>query len=102
MHAHALCHVQHRLYWQLLHLRHEPAAWTVKWCADMHLLLLYVMCSWVAAAFVPLCTKTVNDRRAAIASTIGMLLLVIAGIIIGATSSRWRNTGGGTTYYYYG
>lgn len=45
---------------------------------------------WVAAAFVPLCTRNRNDRLAGIASTIGMLVLVIAGIIIGVTGSQRR------------
>lgn len=51
---------------------------------------LFVLCSWVAAAFVPLCTRSRNDRLAGIASTIGMLALVIIGIIIGVTSSQRR------------
>jgi hypothetical protein len=39
---------------------------------------------------VPLCTKNRSDRLAAMASTAGMLVLVIIGIILGASSNRWR------------
>jgi len=45
---------------------------------------------WVAAAFLPLCTKNRSDRLAGIASTIGMFVLVVLGIILGVTSPRWN------------
>lgn len=55
---------------------------------------------WVVAAFIPLCTRSRSDRLAGWASTGMMLLLVIAGIIVGATSPRWRNSYGYNNYYY--
>lgn len=45
---------------------------------------------WVAAAFVPLCTRSRNDRLAGLASTVAMLVLVVIGIIVGVTSRNWR------------
>jgi hypothetical protein len=59
-------------------------------CPSCLVSLFCLSCSWVAAAFVPLCTRNRNDRLAGIASTIGMLVLVIAGIIIGVTGSQRR------------
>jgi hypothetical protein len=52
--------------------------------------VFWVPCSWVAAAFVPLCTRSRNDRLAALASTIGMLVLVIFAIVIGVIASQRR------------
>lgn len=52
--------------------------------------ILCVLCSWVAAAFVPLCTRNRNDRLAGLASTVAMLVLVVIGIILGVTSKNWR------------
>jgi hypothetical protein len=45
---------------------------------------------WVAALCVPFCTKSRHDRRAAIASGIGLVVYVILIVVLAATSSRWR------------
>jgi tryptophan-rich sensory protein len=51
--------------------------------------LFVLLCSWVGAAFVPLCTKRRSDRLAAIASVIGLFVLVVLAIILGASSTRF-------------
>lgn len=43
---------------------------------------------WVAAAFVPLCTKDINDRRAALASTVCMVITAIIILAVTLTGSR--------------
>lgn len=71
------------------------------------MLCFSLSCSWIAALFVPCCTKKCNDRRAAIASAVWLAVVIIVAIILGATSSKWRSpqsyasyTLNGHTYYY--
>jgi hypothetical protein len=56
-----------------------------------------MLCSWIAAAFLPLCTKSLSDRQAAKASGIAFCMLVfLYGIIAGIS----RMSHGDSTYYY--
>ncbi|KAF8072360.1 hypothetical protein HT031_000019 [Scenedesmus sp. PABB004] len=53
--------------------------------------------TWIAAVFTPFCTKRLNDRRAAMASSVALLVYVVLIIVLSSTSSRWHSQRGSMT-----